>query len=50
MRRNVSCEPNNTQTIISDIYIAKQRYSSAKLFYREENGGQLHFSKINKLK
>jgi len=31
---------NNTETIISDSYAAKQRKSSSKLLNRKKNGGQ----------
>ena len=41
---------NNTETIISDSYAAKQRNSSSKLVNREKTGGHLHFSDIDKLK
>jgi len=34
------CKCNDKTTIISDIYAAKQRHSSAKLL----NGSHLHFS------
>ena len=41
---------NDTETITSDSYAAKQRNSSPKLLNREKDGGHLHFRDIDKLK